>query len=148
MRKRRAMIDINVILDVLENRNGWVSDAAKTCAVCGSGRVIGFVPVHGVTTVCYIVRKRGGKALADKAVDWLLSLFKVAVCDAAAFRQARSLGMSDFEDATVAACAKAEGCDFIVTRNVGDFKNAPVKALEPSAFVAQFGKHVKLPFFD
>jgi len=137
MRKLRVMVDINVILDVLENRNGWVRDAAGVCAVCGGSRVIGFVPTHAVTTVYYIVRKRGGKPLADKAIDWMLSLFRVARCGAEEFRLARSLDMDDFEDATVAACAKCEACDYIVTRNAVHFKNAPVSTLSPGEFLSK-----------
>jgi len=148
MKKLRVMVDINVILDVLENRNGWMRDAAKTCAVCGSGRVTGFVPTHAVTTIYYIVRKRGGKALADKAIDWLLALFKVAGCGAEAFRFARSVGMDDFEDATVAACAKGESCDYIVTRDTAHFRKSPVPTLTPSAFAAKFGGSAKIPFWD
>ena len=109
MKKLRVMVDINVILDVLENRNGWVMDAAKTCAVCGGGmRAIGFVPPHAVTTIYYIVRKRGGKALADKAIDWLLALFKVADCGTDEFKAARASGIDDYEDAVVVASAQKE----------------------------------------
>ena len=148
MKKLRVMIDINVILDLLENRNGWVMDAAKTCAVCGAGmRVTGFVPVHAVTTIYYIVRKRGGKALADKTMDWMLALFKVSTCGAEEFRLARQLEMDDFEDAVVAASAKCESCDYIVTRNEVDFKNSPVKAITPAAFAAKFCDGKALAFW-
>jgi len=147
VKKPRVMVDINVVLDVLENRNGWVLDAAKTCAMCGSGRIIGFLPPHAVTTVYYIVRKRGGKALADKAVDWLLALFRIAGCGADAFRLARSAGMGDFEDATVAACAAGEACDCIVTRNTVHFKDSPVAVLTPGEFVSRFGGDMKVSFW-
>lgn len=139
MKKVRVTIDINVILDLLENRNGWVVDAAKTCAVCGAQtRVVGFIPVHAVTTIYYIVRKRGGKALADKTMDWLLALFKVSTCGADEFRAARQFDMADFEDAVVAATARRESCDYIVTRNEAHFRNSPVKAISPAKFAAQF----------
>ena len=140
MKKLRVMVDINVILDVLENRNGWVTDAARTCAVCGGGmRAVGFVPPHAVTTIYYIVRKRGGKALADKAIDWLLALFKVADCGADEFKAARNGDIDDYEDAVVAASAQKAGCDCIVTRNTGHFKNSPVPVIAPAEFVAKFG---------
>ena len=140
MKKRRVMVDINVILDVLENRNGWVMDAAKTCAVCGGGmRAIGFVPPHAVTTIYYIVRKRGGKALADKAIDWLLALFKVADCGTDEFKAARASGIDDYEDAVVVASAQKTGCDCIVTRNTVHFKDPSVPVMTPADFAAKFG---------
>ena len=140
MKKLRVMVDINVILDVLENRNGWVMDAAKTCAVCGGGmRAIGFVPPHAVTTIYYIVRKRGGKALADKAIDWLLVLFTVADCGTDEFKAARAGGIDDYEDAVVVASAQKTGCDYIVTRNTVHFKDSPVPVMTPADFAAKFG---------
>ena len=140
MKKLRVMVDINVILDVLENRNGWVMDAAKTCAVCGGGmRAIGFVPPHAVTTIYYIVRKRGGKALADKAIDWLLALFKVADCGTDEFKAARASGIDDYEDAVVVASAQKTGCDYIVTRNTVHFKGSSVPVISPADFAAKFG---------
>ena len=148
MKKLRVMVDINVILDVLENRNGWVMDAAKTCAVCGGGmRAIGFVPPHAVTTIYYIVRKRGGKALADKAIDWLLALFKVADCGTDEFKAARASGIDDYEDAVVIASAQKTGCDYIVTRNVAHFKDSPVQVLTPADFAAKFCGKSKLAFW-
>ena len=149
MKKLRVMVDINVILDVLENRNGWVMDAAKTCAVCGGGmRATGFVPPHAVTTIYYIVRKRGGKSLADKAIDWLLALFKVADCGTDEFKAARASGIDDYEDAVVVASAKKTGCDYIVTRNTVHFKVSPVPVMTPAAFVAKFGGKPKFGFWN
>ena len=148
MKKLRVMVDINVILDVLENRNGRVMDAAKTCAVCGGGmRAIGFVPPHAVTTIYYIVRKRGGKALADKAIDWLLTLFKVSDCGTDEFKAARTSGIDDYEDAVVVASAQKTGCDYIVTRNTVHFKNSPISIVSPSDFAAKFGGSSKLTFW-
>ena len=144
MKKLRVMVDINVILDVLENRNGWVMDAAKTCAVCGGMRAIGFIPPHAVTTIYYIVRKRGGKALADKAIDWLLALFKVADCETDEFKAARASGIDDYEDAVVVASAQKTSCDYIVTRNTVHFKNSPVPVMTPADFAAKIGGKSKI----
>ena len=149
MKKLRVMVDINVILDVLENRNGWVMDAAKTCAVCGGGmRAIGFVPPHAVTTIYYIVRKRGGKALADKAIDWLLALFKVADCGTDEFKAARASGIDDYEDAVVLASAQKTSCDYIVTRNTVHFKVSPVPVMTPADFAAKFREKSKFAFWQ
>jgi predicted nucleic acid-binding protein len=133
--KRRVMVDLNVILDVLENRAEWVSASAGVCALCTEGKIVGFVPSHALTTIYYIVRKRGGKALADKAIDWMLSVFRVARCGADEFRMARNGDVDDFEDAVVASSALAEKCEVIVTRNVAHFAASPVPPTTPSMFL-------------
>ena len=43
--------------------------------------------------------------------------------------------MSDYEDAVIAATAKRNRIDFIITRNTKDFKESPVPALTPSQFI-------------
>ena len=43
--------------------------------------------------------------------------------------------MRDFEDAVQAYCAKRHRIDYIVTRNVKDFVNSPVKAISPEDFI-------------
>ena len=134
--KRRVMVDLNVVLDVLENRAEWVAASAGVCALCAEGKVAGFIPSHALTTIYYIVRKRGGKTLADKAVDWMLSVFRVARCGADEFRTARNCKVDDFEDAVVAASALAEKCEAVVTRNIAHFSASPVPPVEPSEFLA------------
>ena len=133
--KKRVMVDLNVVLDVLENRTEWVAASAGVCALCAEGKIVGFVPSHALTTIYYIVRKRGGKTLADKAIDWVLSVFRVARCGAEEFRMARNGNVDDFEDAVVASSALAEKCEAIVTRNIAHFAASPVPPVAPSAFL-------------
>jgi hypothetical protein len=47
--------------------------------------------------------------------------------------------MNDFEDAIQAAAAQAAHLDVVITRDVSGFKNSPVPALSPAAFLAQLG---------
>ena len=54
-------------------------------------------------------------------------------------RYALSLEMSDFEDALQVAAAKAHGAEAIVTRDKKDFRNSPVPAVSPEAFLKRVG---------
>ena len=51
---------------------------------------------------------------------------------------AQTGSMKDFEDALIAYSAARNGIDVILTYNVKDFANSPVKALLPSDFTALF----------
>lgn len=42
---------------------------------------------------------------------------------------------SDFEDCLQMECAKAYGAQYIVTRNVGDYKSSEIKAIMPKDFL-------------
>jgi hypothetical protein len=45
--------------------------------------------------------------------------------------------MTDLEDALQAAAAVAAGVDYIVTRNTADYRQSPIPAILPAAFLAQ-----------
>ena len=45
--------------------------------------------------------------------------------------------MADFEDAVLAAAAQREKAGFIITRNVKDFANSPVRVITPAEFIAK-----------
>jgi hypothetical protein len=59
--------------------------------------------------------------------------------DHAVLQRALQMEIPDFEDAIQSASAIADKLDFIVTRDVKDFANSPVRALSPVEFVKQLG---------
>lgn len=127
----KVMVDLNVLVDVLECRRPFLLPSAKLCDFVKGGRCEGYVAAHAITTLFYIIRKCVDKAAADRALDWIFSTFNVAVADKTSLLSARTMNFVDFEDAVVAASASAIGCDFIATRNIGDYRNSPIKAVTP-----------------
>ena len=127
----KAMFDLNVLLDVLQARQPWMRASGEFCARAVRGDVEGLVASHAVTTLHYVLRKHAGLEVATKDIDWLLAFFTVVPADKAVFLRARTLSMTDFEDAVVAASAESAHCDIILTRNLVDFVQSPVPALSP-----------------
>lgn len=137
----KIMIDLNVLVDVLQQRKPFLAASAKVCAAVAEGEVSGSLPAHAVTTIFYLVRRNAAQEVADRAMDWLLRTFDVAPLDKLVLSRARNIGMKDFEDAVVVASAENEKCDFIVTRNIGDFSVSPVKAIAPEEFLELIQSH-------
>ena len=131
----KVLLDLNVLLDVLQNRAPHYHDSAKVLSLARLGEIQAVLPVHAFTTLYYILAKAAGKPKADQTIDWLLAHFEVAVADKAVLRRARQLPLADFEDAVVASLAEAGQCDHVVTRNVSDFTGSPVSALTPTDFL-------------
>jgi hypothetical protein len=65
----------------------------------------------------------------------LLNLVEVAPVATDEARRALALPMSDLEDAMQASAALAWKADYIITRNLPDYRNSPVKAMTPTAFL-------------
>ena len=132
-----VMLDINVLLDVIQKRQPHFPASAALLELIAKGTIKGCVPAHAVTTVHYIVTKYADRAKADRAVDWLLARTSVVPAGRDEFRRARSLPLSDFEDAVVVAVAEVSCCEYVISRNVSDFTGSPVPALTPEELLVQ-----------
>ena len=129
-------LDLNVVLDVIQNRQPHYQDSADVLSRARTGDIAAVLPSHAVTTLYYILAKAAGKTKADQTVDWLLAHFEIGAADKAILRRARLLALRDFEDGVVATLAEAAHCAYVVTRNVPDFAGSPVPAITPTDFLA------------
>jgi predicted nucleic acid-binding protein len=130
---KKILLDTNVLLDVLLDRQPYVAASAAIWAAVETGILQGMLAAHAVTTIHYLIRKELGNTKADRVVAALLRVFNVAAVDGGVVQAALQLQFSDFEDAVTAAAAKLAGCDFIVTRDPKGFRGSPVRTLTPEA---------------
>ena len=137
--KVRLLIDTNIVLDIVLERDPWVEDATALLDAVAKGRADGYVGSHAVTTVHYVVERERSRAVAATAVSDLLQLLSVVPLGTADFQRALGLGLRDYEDAVqVAACLQI-GADYLVTRNAKDYKGAPVTARSAGEVLALLG---------
>ena len=132
----KALLDLNVLLDVIQNRQPHYADSARVLSSARSGEFEALIPFHVVTTIFYLVERAQDTTTAGHAVDWLLQHFDVPMADKGTLLHARKLKLKDFEDAVVASVAVRDGCDFIISRNAVDFSVSPIKAISPVDFLA------------
>lgn len=133
----KALIDINVILDLFLQRMPFVTTASALWVANEQGRFEAFI--SGVTPInaFYFVRKQHSRAVAREAVRSLVSSVRICAVDEHALRMAQILGITDYEDAVQHACATANAIDAIVTRNLGDYRLATLPVFAPADFLAQ-----------
>ncbi len=129
----RAMVDLNVILDIVQKRPAFFRESTDACNALAARDC--FISAHLVTTAFYLMRLHGAEA-QGATVDFILENFTVVPCDRKLLAAARILGFTDYEDAVVAAAAQRAKCAYIITRNTGDFANSPVPAVTPGEFLA------------
>jgi predicted nucleic acid-binding protein len=135
----RWLVDANVILDVLADREPWAEHSVRVLESIEEGRAEGFVAAHTITTLHYLVASHRGRDVATSAVRRLLRLFEVVPVDEDRLLHALDLGLADFEDAVQAACAEKARADALVTRNEDDFRGVGVPVLSPVAALAGMG---------
>ena len=133
---RKVLIDTNVVLDVLLEREPHVSPSTAVWAAVETGRTQGFLAAHAMTTIHYLIRKELGLVKARRIVSVILRIFSIAGVDGAVIQGALQLSLTDFEDAVTASAANVAGCDFIVTRDAKGFRGSAVRTLTPEQAVA------------
>jgi hypothetical protein len=130
-----GLIDLTVLLDVIQTRQPHYSDSASVLSAARNHEFQALLPVHAITTAHYIIERSSGALAATAALDWLLQHFDMPASDKSVLVRARNLDFADYEDAVVASIAERSGCDYIITRNVADFRHSPVTAVTPAEFL-------------
>lgn len=134
--KIRVLVDLNVIIDVMQNRQPFYEDSAGVVDAVVRGDVLGWLAAHSITTMFYVISRTRNRETAVQAVTGLLESFTVAKVDDMVIREALLLGWKDFEDAVQMAAADVEGIDYLITRNIKDFQSGQVPVIQPAAFLA------------
>lgn len=128
----KILVDTNVILDVLCNRPEFVEASAKVWKYCEVGQAEGFISALSVPNIVYILRKELTPQKTRQLIQQITMIFKVVDFKSTALQEAAKLNIVDYEDALQMCQASRIGADYIVTRNIRDFKDSKVPALKPS----------------
>ncbi len=130
------LVDLNVVLDVLQNRPAFYEDSAQVLDAVVRQDVIGYLSAHSITTLFYVLNRLRNRETAVAAISGLLDAFIIAAVDDDVIRKALSWGWSDFEDAVQLAAAVQAGADYLITRNPRDFQEGLIPIVQPAAFLA------------
>ncbi|APB34151.1 PIN domain protein, putative [Gloeomargarita lithophora Alchichica-D10] len=127
----RVLIDTNVVLDFLQEREPFVENAARLFERIDAGEIEGFIVATTITNIYYIVRRASGRVVAQDAIMQVLSDLNICAVNLELLEQALALNFEDFEDAVQYACAVVHSVDAIVTRDASGFVNAEIPVVLP-----------------
>ena len=128
----KVLFDLNVILDVLQWREPFYEASARALACAETGTVEGWVATHSLPTLFNLLARYGSAERARVAISEVLHFLSVVAVDQAVIEQALHLPYRDFEDAVQMMAAVRTGADYLVTRNVRDFRTGPLPVLLPA----------------
>ncbi|MCQ2248283.1 MAG: PIN domain-containing protein [Treponema sp.] len=130
------LIDTNIILDVLQNRESFVESSEKVLKMIQDRKIKGVLAAHTIPNLWYIMRKNYSQEQRRFFIESLLDYFEVSSLD-----KQKLLGalhrpeFSDFEDCLQDECAAELNADYIITRNTRDYRSSRVQALTPEEFL-------------
>lgn len=134
--KLDILFDLNVILDVLQERVEFYEFSACLLLYAETGKIQGWVAAHSVMTLFYLIAKDKSPEQARVAITSLLQFLKIAPVDQNTIEQALNLPYRDFEDAVQTIAALRIGADYLLTRNVRDYQPAPLSIVQPAELLA------------
>ena len=133
----KLLIDANILLDVLQNREPHVRESSVIWKLCETERAKGYVSALTFANLVYIMRKELEPKKIDEILQALSLIFEFVDFSVADLSHAAELRWDDFEDAIKSVTATRVHADYIITRNVRDFKRSKVIVFTPSELIAR-----------
>ena len=131
---KKVLIDLNIILDFLNKRN-FHQEAAQLINMCVEKKLSGFICAHEVTTLSYVLLKeRKDKNKIINTITALLDIFNVISIDESILRDSLVSPIPDYEDAVVEVSSMKNDIDYIISRNITDFKLSRIPVYTPEQF--------------
>lgn len=130
--KPQVLFDLNIILDVLQERKDFYDFSARLLARAETGLIQGWLAAHSVTTLFYLIAKDQSPEQARVTLTSLMQFLKIAPVDQNTIEQALNLPYRDFEDAVQMMAALQVHADYLVTRNIRDYQPALLAVIQPA----------------
>ena len=138
--KPRYMLDINVLLDYLQQRQPWYPQAKALFQAELQEKVDLFIAANTVPTIFYLIRQKDSARKAITKLEILLQRIRLADVTARVIELAFRLGLDDLEDGIQVAAALEAGIPVLVTRDSKHFgRIATPQILSPEIAVAALG---------
>jgi len=128
---KKIVIDINILMDFLFKRDGH-EKVAHIFYFCLNGKLKGFVCAHEITTLCYFLNKNvKDKIKIKKTLSYIIKKFNIIEINIEILEKALASQINDYEDAVIEVSSNMKKADYILTRNIKDFRKSVIKALTP-----------------
>ncbi|MFA6937272.1 MAG: PIN domain-containing protein [Treponema sp.] len=132
----KAVIDTNIIIDAFANREPFYIEAQKVLLKAALGDFEACITSNTVTDIFYILHKSFHNATKVKSIlENLFSSVSIISIDETDCKNALSSKVTDYEDAILCESSVRNKVDYIITRNISDFKNSQTRSILPSNFL-------------
>lgn len=129
----KYLIDTCVIVDYLNKREPFNHAAKEIFKLVATGKIECYISSNTVTDIYYIAKKYNHDDVRTrKGISGILRLFNVIDLNGMDCAKALESSVYDYEDAVLVETAIRHGIDAIITRNIKDFINSPIKTILPS----------------
>lgn len=129
---KRVFVDTNIIVDLIADRKPFSKFAIAIFEMAERKEVQLFTSSHAIATTHYLLKKYLEEKLLRQVIYEVLEYIQVLAVDQDIIKRGLKSKHKDFEDAIQILCAyNIEKLDYIITRNLKDFKDSEIPVLPP-----------------
>ncbi len=137
----KVLLDTNIVLDYILKRNPFFLHASIIFKLAYYREVTAFISASAVTDIYYLVQRSRNSETALSFIKEIIQFIHIAGVDKDIIVSALQSGIMDFEDAVQNAAAENIKIQYVVTRNVSDFKKSKIKIISPMNFIEIIKQH-------
>ena len=131
---KKVLIDLNISLDFLNKRN-FHQEAARLINMCAENVLTGYICAHEVTTLSYFLfKEQKDKNKVVTTISTLFDIFQIIPIDETILKASLLSPITDYEDAVIEVSAVRFNIDYILSRNISDFKLSRIPTYTPEQF--------------
>ena len=135
----KLFLDTNIIVDLISDRKPFSKYAIEIFQKAEEGKLELFTSSHSMATTHYLLKKYMEEKALRIVLYNLLDFITVISVDVDILKKGLQSKHKDFEDSIQIFCAsKIDNVDYIITRNVKDFKESEIKVLAPDELSLSF----------
>lgn len=131
-----VFVDTNILIDLLADRPPFSKFTIEIFDLAEKKQVKLFTSSHSFATTHYLLKKYIGEQELRSVLNSLLDFIELIPIDLSIIKKSLLSNHKAFEDAIqIFAANSVKELDFIVTRNLKDFKDACVAVLPPDELI-------------
>jgi len=134
---KNVFLDTNVIIDVLDRREEFVTESSNILSLGAEGRIVLYATSLTFSTCVYVLRKTIGYAQVIENIRLLRSFIHISPITESEFDAAFSVNVPDVEDMLQYYSAVSAKCDVVITRNKKHFPSDGIPVMTPYDFLMQ-----------
>jgi predicted nucleic acid-binding protein len=127
--------DTDIILDLFTDRKPFSSYSEQLFSLADKKSINIYISSLSFSNIFYVLRKFESSKRAYEILRKLKSIACVLSVDEKIIELSLNSGFSDFEDAIQYYTAKENKIDYLLTRNIKDYKKAQIKVLTAEEFL-------------
>lgn len=131
VKNMRLLIDANILLDVLANRQPYVKESELVWKLCETKQADGSISAITFANLIYVMRKHLDPEKIENMLEAIEMIFRIEDLTANDLRDAAACHWKNYEDAIQSVIASRINAEYIVTRNAKDYQQSSVPALPP-----------------